>query len=90
MLLQAYYLALNEEYGESEKLLYYFYIVTKFVKQKNLAFDKIAIMIHVLDILEKNYELQKFEVTYKAELEEKLRLANYSLDNALSFEHICE
>lgn len=90
MLLQTYYLALNEEYETAEKLLYYFYFVTKFVKQKNLAFEKIAIMINVLDILEKNYELQKFEVTYKAELEEKLRVANYSLDYALSFAHICE
>jgi len=90
LLLQSYHLALNGEYIDAENLLHYFYTVTKYIKKKDLAFDKIAIMIQVLDVLGRNYELQKFDVTYKAELEEKLGKVNYSLDNVLSFEHVCE
>ncbi|VAW55451.1 hypothetical protein MNBD_GAMMA05-2482 [hydrothermal vent metagenome] len=90
ILLQTYHMAQNGEYDEAEKLLYYFYFVTKHVKQKNLAFDKIAIMVHVLGILEKNIDLKKFEDTYRAELEEKLKKFDYSNDKVLSFEHLCK
>jgi len=90
ILLQTYHLALNSEYDEAENLLYYFYVVTKYVKQKNLAFDKIAIMVHVLGILEENMELKKFEVTYKAELEEKLKDSDYGEIDTLSFDYICD
>lgn len=90
ILLQAYHLASNDEFEEAENLLFYFYTVTKYVKKKHLAFDKIAIMINVLGILEKSIELKHFETTYKAELENKLKKSNYKNDNVLSFEHICE
>lgn len=90
ILLQAYHLASNNEFEEAETLLFYFYTVTKYVKKKHLAFDKIAIMIHVLGILESNIELQHFEPSYKSELEGKLKKSDYSNNNVLSFEHICK
>jgi len=90
ILIYTYYLVKNKEYERSEKMLYYFYRNAKFVKKKKVSFDKIAIMIRVLEILEKNVELQYFESSYKGELEEKLKRARYSVDDVMSFDHICK
>jgi len=90
ILIYTYYLAKNKEYERSEEMLYYFYQNAKFIKKKRVSFDKIAIMIRILEILEKNIELQYFESSYKGELEGKLKRARYSVDDVMSFDHICK
>jgi len=90
ILIYIYYLAKNGEYDRSEELLYYFYQDTKFVKKKRVSFDKIAIMIQTLKVLEKNSTLKYFEPSYIGELEDKLKKANYRVEDVMSFGYMCE
>ncbi len=89
ILIYSYYLAKTERYSDAENLLYYYYTDAKH-KKKIITFDKIAIMFRVLDILEKNMELQHFDTSYKGELEEKLKKVNYNVEGDLSFDYICK
>ncbi len=90
VLIYIYYLAENGEYDRSEELLYYFYQDAKFVKKKRVSFDKIAIMIRALKVLEENSALKHFESSYIGELEDKLKKANYHVEDAMSFGYMCE
>ena len=73
----------------AENLLYYFYLDAK-EKKEILSFDKIAIMYRILEILEINSKLQHFDLSYKDELEEKLKKVNFNVENDLSFDYICK
>ena len=89
ILIYSYHLAKTGHYSDAENLLYYYYSDAKH-KKKIITFDKIAIMFRVLDILEKNTELQHFDSSYKGELEEKLKKVNYNVEDDLSFDYICK
>lgn len=88
-LVHAYNLALKNEYTKAEDLLHYFYTMKKFVRKEAVSFDNISIMIHVLDMLEKNNALHKFEPAYKLELGTKLKLVNHDPKSTEMFNHIC-
>lgn len=88
-LIFAYDLALSNEFVIAEDFLHYFYTMKKFVRKEVVLFENISIMIHVLDILEKNDALTKFEPAYKIELEEKLKKENFDMESTYMFNHIC-
>lgn len=90
ILIHAYNLAKDNRFRESENLLYHFYVITKYVKKKYLTYDKMEIMIHTLELLNANNELQRFESAYIGELEEKLIKADYTRGDVLSFDNICK
>lgn len=89
ILIYSHYLAKTEQYTDAENLLYYYFTNEKNDK-KVITFDKIAIMYHVLNILETNVELQHFDSSYKGELEEKLNNTNFDVEGGLSFDYICK
>ena len=90
VVLHAYYLAKNEQYRFAENILHNFYVVTKYVLKKNVSFRIIDMMTRTLKILEDEDKLLKFDYSYRGELEEKLKKANYSKSVVLSFDDICD
>ena len=89
ILIYSHYLAKTGEYSDAENLLYY-YFTNATNSNKEITIDIVAIMYRVLNILENNTELQHFESTYKGELEEQLKNANFNVEGAFTFDNICK
>lgn len=90
LLFYAYHTVNNHNYAEAENLLYYFFKVIEFKNDDEASLEKLAIVIHVLEILENNNELGRFSPLLRAELEKKLQPFNLSPREILSFDHVCK
>lgn len=90
ILFYAYHMVNNKRYADAENLLYYFFKVVKLSNSNDASLEKMAIVIHVLEILEDNNALGRFSPSLKAGFEKQLQSISASAEQILTFEHICQ
>ncbi len=94
LLMTAYSLIKTEDYYAAENMLFYFYSKNKYPKKITISYEKIAIFSQLLKIIQEHYELKQFLPTYRDELEDKLKQANYNngvpLESAILYQDYCK